>query len=506
MKKVIIAAICILLCTGIAVGAVLLSDNAFPLRGIGHTSEISEKLSDGCWLDYSSEFQIDELSGGIGFVFKPLDNNSGIAVSMNHEEFPYVINDDIIQLFYYNSEDEKYDLMFNAYFSRIEDLGDNAEVLKLTATEAGNCYVDAFTLNEEFHDICLTHIEGTNENKHRIRMLFDYWSNFKNDFKNDYTNGFISTNTFKLMRQQLSNQGSEATLVKFLQATYDFGLDDYANAVFYTYDSDEEKWYYNLMSYYAAAEGELVDPYPYGFSFGVEQKLNGSIFESIYEYSDLEDAFISDNGLVFYRITSFSETELVSPLSDERKALLDEAVVAASTQLTDWKTAYAEFLTDKLDMDYVQYASFSLGYIDGDDIPELLFASDSSHVSQVEILTLHNGVLRTLGEYGSSGMVSYLEKESLICSYGMWQGNSNYEVYEIVDDHSIEIWNGEDNEGSAYDESVLSYYSNGQQVSKSEYSKHVEKYFDSAKLKTHGGSNSISYDLTQENIYKIIGG
>lgn len=505
MKKAIIAALCILLCGGVVAGAVLFSDNTFPL---GSSSKISEKLSDGCWLDYSSEFQIDELSGGIGFVFKPLDNNSGIAVSMNHEEFPYVINGNTIQIFYYNTDDEKYDLMFNAYFSEVQEYEGVYEVLKLTATEAGISYADVFSLEEEFSDIWLAHLEGTKENEHRIRMLFDFWSNVENPLKNDYTNGFTNENTYKEMRVRLSEKDTNASIMKFLQTTYDFGLDDYANAIFYTYDAEDDKWYYLLMNYYSDFQGENNGKYRYMFSFGADSEYSDPFLENAYEYVERNDAFVTANGEgdEFYRITSFSDTELVAPLSEERQAQLDEAIAEASIQLTDWKTAYAEFLTDKLDMDYVQYASFSLGYIDDDDIPELLFASDSSHVSQVEILTLHNGVLRTLGEYGSSGMISYLEKENLICSYGMWQGNSNYEVYELIDDQVVEVWNGSDNQGSAYDESVLSCYSNGQQVSKSEYSKHVEKYFNSAKLKTHGGSNGVSYELTKENINKIIGG
>ncbi|MBQ3499502.1 MAG: hypothetical protein IJA87_10300 [Clostridia bacterium] len=492
MKKFIIIALCAVLAVSGVAAAVVLSANG---------DKTSSLLEDGCWMSDATYMLDDVEDYGVGFVFKPFDKESGIAVSLDREEFPYVVRDGVVMMFRYNSDDECYDHMFNGRIEKLEGQDMVGYHLILTPTKAGCDYINEWP-PEETNEVYLRHIERNSDTDFTIKCYFDYWSTAQNG-KTRYTNGFSSEGftangaKYKDFRQELYSLDRNIVIYEFFNHSVEFD-DSYGNMKGFYYDTYDEKWYYTpgVLSHYDESDAMNI-------SFAHTGVLSSTGCEGEYEYDASLDALVKSDSsnAAFYRVTSFSDNDIVQPLSAEQQMMLDEAITKAELSTTDWQAAYKGYLEQRLEYDNPDYASFSLGYIDDDDIPELLYASDSSHASTVKVFTLYNGVLRSLGEFGSSGTVSYIERNGLICSSGMWQGNSVYAAYSIFGGRVDCIWQGEDNLGSAYDESVKIFYSNGEVVSESEYMNMVNKYFDENKLMVH---HENSYSLTRDNIANTI--
>ncbi len=89
----------------------------------------------------------------------------------------------------------------------------------------------------------------------------------------------------------------------------------------------------------------------------------------------------------------------------------------------NWQNAYKDYLRSKLS-EGNDNAYFSLAYIDGDDIPELVYSEKSVHHAKARVLAFSNGELIDLGEYGSSGSLDYYEGKGIIYDYDAGMGNT----------------------------------------------------------------------------------
>lgn len=93
-----------------------------------------------------------------------------------------------------------------------------------------------------------------------------------------------------------------------------------------------------------------------------------------------------------------------------------------------WKSAYLEYLTD---LEYSDSFTYSLIFVDEDEVPELV-ADSGFEAGGCQILTWHDGILDVLQT--SRLYFTYIEKGNLLCNS---EGNMGYyydNVYTIKDD------------------------------------------------------------------------
>ena len=122
--------------------------------------------------------------------------------------------------------------------------------------------------------------------------------------------------------------------------------------------------------------------------------------------------------------TNVNEVVEIQPVSADREANLKEP----------YALAYLEFLEEYAqDSEYVEtgFARFSLAYIDDDEVPELLLIEDHCHAAGVRVFTFYQDTVVELGEFGSFGRMQYAEREGVIFSHFMGQGEENTDFYKV---------------------------------------------------------------------------
>lgn len=506
MKKTIKSVTCVLLCLIMTMSGCTFSDNNSQNLSSENLSskKLSQKLSDGSWIDdsWSSEVMVGEGTDGLGFVFKPIDEESGIAVSLDGREFPYHVKDDLIQMFYYNSEYKKYDHMFNAYFTEEYYESEKCEVLVLSATDEGCRYIDEYGA-EEVPSLWLYHIEDTDGTNFLNKLYFDCWSTEDIADKTLYTNGFAPDRSLYDLMLIASSQNKEWNLLEFYHTAFEFDIEvDEHNARILRCEQENEKIYYAYMDYGLSDELDGLK-----ITYAEDSKYSGHYTEGEYVYDKDLDALVKkdDSSVVFYRVTRFADTDKVQQLSEEKMKLLQPMVSQAAADYADWKKVYKEYLEPFLEYDSYSNATFSVGYVDNDDIPELFVSLGEDYISQVEVFTICNGILRKLDKVGIYGYISYVEREGFIVVEDSRQGVSTCEVFEMGDGHIGSLWSGMvDKENPA---GHIIYYSGGEEVSKSEYEEWFNEYHPEDKLKTSRLENGErGYALTAENLDMFFAG
>lgn len=96
--------------------------------------------------------------------------------------------------------------------------------------------------------------------------------------------------------------------------------------------------------------------------------------------------------------------------------------------------AYYDFLQECISARTVgpEYR-FALTFIDDNEIPELLLFRDDSHAAGVEVYTYNQDQIVMLGEFGSFGNLQYVEREGMILSHFMGQGEANSDFFLLED-------------------------------------------------------------------------
>lgn len=145
--------------------------------------------------------------------------------------------------------------------------------------------------------------------------------------------------------------------------------------------------------------------------------------------------------------------------------------------LEDWKQAYLAYLAAYEQSDSCTY---SLIYVDDDDIPELVIDT-GSEAGGCQILTWHDGVgdcLQTMRLY-----FTYLEKGNLLCNSDGHMGFYYDEVYTIEDGKWVYVAGGAYGDGAGgpqFDENgefIYEYHWMDQDVEKSEYEAKLEEVY-----------------------------
>lgn len=106
---------------------------------------------------------------------------------------------------------------------------------------------------------------------------------------------------------------------------------------------------------------------------------------------------------------------------------------------SNWQTAYNSYLKAAYNSDKFwspENVTFGFGYINNDNIPELLISEGTAHASKVLVVTYVNGRAVEVGSYGSNGTMEYAERESVIVDLYSKSGNVYETIYRMDDDGS----------------------------------------------------------------------
>jgi hypothetical protein len=103
----------------------------------------------------------------------------------------------------------------------------------------------------------------------------------------------------------------------------------------------------------------------------------------------------------------------------EETATLENGVPVQSstTKKADWKALYKDFLKNLTQADVdadPKECRFTLCYIDGDKIPELVISQGKETDCVCIVVTIVNGEIANTGPYGMNGELTYYEKSGVL--------------------------------------------------------------------------------------------
>lgn len=176
----------------------------------------------------------------------------------------------------------------------------------------------------------------------------------------------------------------------------------------------------------------------------------------------------------------------------------------------DWRIAYKDYLKDSFQKDkssvvYGNDSKLLFGYIDNNDVPELMISSGSAHTSYVVILTYYNGKVYNLGSYKGWGTITYYEKKGYFKSFFDKNRGAGFEegFYSIKNGAINDSWFGTSEFSQTGDSAK--YFVNGSEVSEESYNNQKKSYTDkfqnyaSSEISTGYGGHSF----TLENVKKL---
>ncbi|MBP3460181.1 MAG: hypothetical protein J6K58_13305 [Lachnospiraceae bacterium] len=146
------------------------------------------------------------------------------------------------------------------------------------------------------------------------------------------------------------------------------------------------------------------------------------------EITEQEES-ISDNSFLDSE-NEFSEKERTGQFLSESETSLSENMLSEAP----YAIAYYQFLEKYADDSSAQFVKprFYLAFIDDDEIPELLIMDDYGHAAGVKVYTYDDDIVE-IGEFGSMGSMSYVQKEGLISSSFTGMGEFIDNIYEMED-------------------------------------------------------------------------
>lgn len=189
--------------------------------------------------------------------------------------------------------------------------------------------------------------------------------------------------------------------------------------------------------------------------------------------------------------TKVSITYLAEDSSEQTEIF--DVILPKNNDLPEWKTAYLDFLKDKNG----EYISFSLVYIDGDDIPEL-YMNGVSEATGDSISSYKNGkVIEQL--LNRTGGGRYIENGGQIFNYNGNFGYYQTHMYQLDNNGFNQTFNAYLMEHLGDDKITYEYSVEDKLVSKEEYNTAINAVFDidnSVKL----NENAVSYDAIRQQI------
>lgn len=186
----------------------------------------------------------------------------------------------------------------------------------------------------------------------------------------------------------------------------------------------------------------------------------------------------------------FISEEKVSPVTDDA-----------------WKEAYLNVLRNeapKSERRTGKY-SFSLGYVDNDDVPELFISEGGAHAYGVEVYTYHNGKAVMLCSDGEFGSIGYMERKGYICGSYTGMGITSARVYEMKNETAEIIYTMHDDSGAVPEGGDVVRTINDVNASEKEINEFSEKYFgDNTTYFGYESETNPGYEPTEENYKKYI--
>ncbi len=179
-------------------------------------------------------------------------------------------------------------------------------------------------------------------------------------------------------------------------------------------------------------------------------------------------------------------------------------------EIINYNKIYSGILKTKLASEHSFEASFSLIYVDGDNIPELVYRDNGSHVAGAELFTINGTYGVSLGVFGEFGDLYYKHKANRFTSQYWGMGGEFISLYQIYNGKADEIISFSGYENSFSGEN--SYSVNKAEVSFSEY-KNTRKTYglgaDFYEIKSSTGfcraADVNKYKLSYENVYSVFG-
>ena len=169
-------------------------------------------------------------------------------------------------------------------------------------------------------------------------------------------------------------------------------------------------------------------------------------------------------------------------VSDIRETLIrmSEGTLYAGADTEAVLEAYAETLERTRRDEYLDsYATFGMGYIDDDDIPELLVAEADYHPIGIRVYSYKNGKVTDHGYFGEfGGGMSYLPREGLISSFYMGMGVVSLNRYSFKDGELkvLQSLTEEEVYLEKEDDFIIKYYVDEKEVTQAEYDREADRY------------------------------
>ncbi len=213
------------------------------------------------------------------------------------------------------------------------------------------------------------------------------------------------------------------------------------------------------------------------------------------EYSEIRYYSGSENGaFIFENEMSVAATSALTEISIETaKSFIG---VGKGVSAEPWQQAYIDYLTQESEVESQE--GYTLIYLDGDEIPELVEIGDCEAVG-CRIVNFSDGAVHVAQL--NRLHFSYLEKENLLCNS---EGNMDcyYDlVYQIKDGELTLLAEGyygaEDNSNVQYDEEgnpIYRYEWEGVEMSREDYEKALNAIYDTSRAKDghlYGESQSV---------------
>lgn len=181
--------------------------------------------------------------------------------------------------------------------------------------------------------------------------------------------------------------------------------------------------------------------------------------------------------------------------------------IQAQAAAQNWQKAYVRFLKNHRYTSYTYsnsiYNRFHLAYIDGDSVPELIFAENSCHAECAQVYTYLNGKVKKLGNYGEYGNMKFAPKKGRILSYYGGMGHFQNSFYKLVRHKSVKsaVFLHVEPQTAAQ-ESVAPYQINGKKVAKSTYYTKLKNAKLRCQYRTAGYSRGVY--TSPSNIQKLL--
>lgn len=281
--------------------------------------------------------------------------------------------------------------------------------------------------------------------------------------------------------------------------SYDLS-DDEARIYF---DVDIEEGHLSIISYNLTeqeyeimVDGEKWSPKKVFVDFVKEYGLVDAIESDVEEFK----AILQQHDLTIEDLLGVKYNTLVSQFVPESEAAKnDVANMDGDMEATSlgWKEAYVDYLYQIGNTEY----EYSLDYIDGDEIPELII--NFMNAAEGIYLCTYDGknvIATPMGE-----TIQYRLQENMICVSG---GRMDYYydvLYEIIDGVPVEIAKGEygvlDSQNIKYDQEgymVYEYSWNGERISEYEYYTFLDVFYNGDDSTTICcPSNDYLYDVIE---------